>query len=438
MKRITVKKRAKMFYLVLLLFLAFALTACSEAEEDSTADYNEVSAENLSETVQPADIAVDESQKENGDKAVRNFGVNLLRETLAAEQDKNKNLLVSPLSAVFALAMTENGADGETLAQMENVLGLPAADMNAYLHYYNDKLRTGDNFNLTIANSIWFKETAVDVAPSFLQTNADYYKADIFKAPFDQSTADDINNWVSRKTNGRIDNMVDEISEYTIMYLINALALDATWYEVYEQDQVEKDIFTTADKKEQNVDFMCSEEEYYLEDNTSVGFMKYYASGTRYAFVALLPNEGVSVEDYIHSMTGDKLQSLLENSRYCVVNTKMPKFEVEYEIVLNDVLRKMGMVMPFDDSDADFSRMGKSKSGNNVYISEVLQKTYMSVDEKGTKAAAATSVEMNEAADISEDPTEIKQVYLDRPFVYMIIDCNHNIPIFAGTMMSVE
>ena len=429
------KQAVKTLAVALGLLLIFALAGCADEDENKKVSYDDVSAENISDSVQPVDLPADESQKENGDKAVRNFGVKLLQETVSAEQDKNKNLLLSPLSAVFALAMTENGAEGETLNQMEKVLGMPAADMNTYLHYYNDKLRTGDDFDMTIANSIWFQNERVDVEQDFLQANADYYKADIFKASFDKGTADDINNWVGRKTNGMIDNMVDKIPDDAVMYLVNALSLQASWHEKY--DDVRKNIFTTADGTEQETDFMYSEEKYYLEDNTSVGFMKYYAGGSRYAFVALLPTPNLSVEEYINSLTGDKLQSLLENKNVCTVKTSMPKFETDYEIQLNDVLRKMGMEIPFDEDNADFSRLGKSLADGNIYISRVLQKTYISVYEKGTKAAAATSVEMTEeCAELPAEKTE--EVYLDRPFVYMIVDCNHNIPIFAGTLMSVE
>jgi len=180
------------------------------------------------------------------------------------------------------------------------------------------------------------------------------------------------------------------------------------------------------------VPMLHAEESVYLEDENATGFLKYY-KGQKYAFVALLPKEGTTVAEYVKTLTADDLNKLLENKLQTSVETTMPKFSAEYSFELNDMLQQMGMVDAFDEDHADFSKMATSDLGN-IYISKVLQKTFLAVDEKGTKAGAATAVVMaNKMAMLQK-----KVVNLNRPFVYLIIECENNEPLFMGTMMNVE
>ena len=176
---------------------------------------------------------------------------------------------------------------------------------------------------------------------------------------------------------------------------------------------------------------MYSGEGYYFQDEQAVGFMKYY-QGKRCAFVALLPNEGVSVESYVNSLTGRHLHEMLSAPEETMVETAIPKFEVNCNLDLSEVLMEMGMTEAFDWTNADFSRLGTCQDGN-IFISRVLHKTYIGVNELGTRAGAATVAEMATGAAMNP-----KTVLLDRPFVYMLIDCETNIPFFMGTMMHVD
>lgn len=216
------------------------------------------------------------------------------------------------------------------------------------------------------------------------------------------------------------------------MYLVNALAFEAEWQDIYLKTQVSTGRFKTEDGEYKNVDFMHSQEYVYLEDEGATGFMKFYKD-RKYAFVALLPNEGVSVQDYLATLTGEELADMLANHNYTAVTAAIPKFETEYDVEMSDVLKKMGMTDAFDMNEADFTRLGESDAGN-IFINRVIHKTFISVGEKGTKAGAATVVEMTDGA-MAVEP---KTVILDRPFVYMIIDCENNIPFFIGTFMNVE
>ena len=354
------------------------------------------------------------------------FAVRLLQNSISEE-----NTLLSPLSVLSALAMTANGAKGETLAQMEQTLGMSTANMNSYLYSILDR----QDKTLKLANSIWFTDDdTFTVAPDFLETNANYYQADIFQTTFDQAACDAINDWVSRKTDGMIPEILDEIPEVAVIYLVNALSFEGEWTETYKENQVHEDTFTKEDGTEQTVALLRSSEQHYLEDEMATGFVKYYKGG-RYAFAALLPNEGVTVAEYAATLTGEHLQALLAQPEEVKVYARIPKFEAEYDTELSEVLTAMGMEDAFDDEKADFSGLGTSEKGN-ICISRVLHKTFISVAEQGTKAGASTVVEMVMATGAPVEDS--RYVTLDRPFVYMILDRETNLPLFIGTLMDVQ
>lgn len=365
------------------------------------------------------------------DIAVTDFAVNLFQKA----QNEDENTLLSPLSVLCALSLTANGAQGETLTQMETALGIPVSQINEYLQAYIASLPEGEKYKLSLANSIWLKDDDhFTVNPNFLQTGHDLYVAEINQVPFNDSTLKDINQWVSDETDGMIKNILADMSPDAVMYLVNALAFDAEWQDIYYDYEVRRGIFTTEDDVEQTVEMMHSEEQIYLQDENAQGFIKYYTD-QKYAFAALLPDEGISVKEYISSLDGEKLHNLLSNPVDTKVLTSLPKFESEYNIELNTLLQEMGMTDAFNPNAADFSAMGQAGT-DPVYISNVLHKSFITVNEKGTKAGAATLVQMDVGCAMpTEEP---KKVYLDRPFVYMIIDCEQNLPIFMGTVMDME
>jgi serpin B len=318
---------------------------------------------------------------------------------------------------------------------MEKVLGMTAEEMNLYFYSYMNKLPQTEKYKLSLANSIWFTDDdRFTVNKDFLQINGDYYGSDIYKAPFSTETLNNINEWVKNKTDGMIPKILEEISDGAVMYLVNALAFNAEWAEIFDEDHVREGVFTDENGNEQNVEFMYGEDHVYYEDEYATGFMKYYVD-CKYGFVALIPNEGVSVADYVKTLNGESLNNMLNNPVHTTVYTSIPKFETEYDVQMGGKLAKMGMPDAFDEYNANFSKLGTSE-GRNIYIGSVTHKTFISVGEKGTKAGAATVVEMSDTQ--AEPPTDIKEVNLDRPFVYMIVDCENNIPLFIGTMMNVN
>ena len=348
--------------------------------------------------------------------------------------EEGENTLVSPFSVLCTLAMAANGAKGETLAQIEEVLGADIGTWNDSLGYYASHLPEGDGYRMNTANSIWLKEDGkFTVEPEFLQTNGTYYGVGVYQAPFDKKTCNAINEWVSGHTDGMVRELVNQISEDAAMYLVNAVAFDAQWQSVYYEHSVRQGVFTGEDGIQKDVPLMYGSEYQYLEDDHAQGFLKYYEGG-KYAFAALLPEEGTTVADYVDSLTGERLLHILNHPEVIKVYTAIPKFESSYSVEMGSILGKMGMTDAFDAEKADFSGIG-SYEEKNLFISRVLHKTYIGVNEQGTKAGAATAVE---AAAGAVEEAETRTVYLNRPFVYMIVDCETGLPLFLGVMVTVH
>lgn len=353
-----------------------------------------------------------------------------------SKESKNKNLLISPLSIELALAMTANGSKGQTRAEIKKLLcgDMTVEELNLYLNNYVSLLPTDDKYKMHIANSIWFRdeENRLTVNEAFLEKNKDYYGAQIFKKNFnDSQTVTDINDWVKTNTDGMIDKIVEGISGDTVMYLINALCFDAEWEKQYLLSDIAKRDFTNISAETKKVDMMHSEESYYIETENAKGFMKHYKD-KKYSFVALLPNEN-DIYGYIDSLTPEYIESALNNVQIKGGYAVMPKFSYEYELSMNGVLESLGMPTAFDSSKADFTDMATSTRGN-IFIGDVLHKTFIQVDELGTKAGAVTKVEMTDEC----APMYEWEITLDRPFVYMIIDNANNMPIFMGTLTDVK
>lgn len=358
--------------------------------------------------------------------AQNEFAVNMFKSCYGGE-----NTIVSPYSAMEVLSMTANGAKGSTRSQMESALGgLSIDSLNRYLYTFRNTFPTGDRVNVRVANSIWERTGSIDIAPDFLQNVVDYYGAEVAEAPFDETTVRDINSWISGKTDGQIDKMIDEIDSETMMYLINTVLLDAKWEERYFENSAYSGDFTAADGTVQTAQYLGGAESVYLEDSEATGFIKYY-EGRKLGFAAILPNEDISIDEYVSGLTGEKLTALLQGRKNESVETKLPKFEYDSRYELAETLEAMGMTDAFSSVLADFGGIGECKYGN-LYISNVIQKAHIDLNEEGTTAAAATIVIMACGAVIPEH-----EVSLDRPFVYAIIDMETNVPLFMGAVTNI-
>lgn len=374
-------------------------------------------------------ISKNESASKAPDDEFKAAASSFAAELFKDNYSKGKTTLVSPLSVLTALALVQNGAQGNTLAQLEQALGgLDRDTLNAYMRAYCDFLTESDE--LKIANSVW-TDSSVEAKQTFLQKAVDSYSAQLFSAPLsDPKTVESINSWVKKNTDGMIPKIIENADRDAVMMLINAVAFEAKWETPYTNDDIEKLEFNSYSGKSKKTEFMCSTESVYLSDSDAVGFMKPYKNG-RFAFAALLPNEDVSIDDYIASLSGEKLMKIFSSAKKNEeVDVKMPKFKAEYSTQLIDTLKKMGIEDAFDRKSADFSSLIDKNDG--AYIGTVMHKTFIEVDQEGTRAAAATLVGISKMSMPAINP-----VCLNRPFVYMIVDTETNLPLFIGVQTEI-
>ena len=374
-------------------------------------------------------ISKNESASKAPDDEFKAAASSFAAELFKDNYSKGKTTLVSPLSVLTALALVQNGAQGNTLAQLEQALGgLDRDTLNAYMRAYCDFLTESDE--LKIANSVW-TDSSVEAKQAFLQKAVDSYSAQLFSAPLsDPETVESINSWVKKNTDGMIPKIIEKADRYAVMMLVNAIAFDAKWETPYTNDDIEKLEFNSYSGKSKKTEFMCSTESVYLSDSDAVGFMKPYKNG-RFAFAALLPDEDVNIDDYIASLSGEKLMKIFSSAKKNEeVDVKMPKFKAEYSTQLIDTLKKMGIEDAFDRKSADFSSLIDKNDG--AYIGTVMHKTFIEVDQEGTRAAAATLVGISKMSMPAINP-----VCLNRPFVYMIVDTETNLPLFIGVQTEI-
>lgn len=357
--------------------------------------------------------------------ATADFGFELFGYAL----ESDGNALISPVSVMAALAMTADGANGQTLAEMENVLGMTnenlRKDYGGYVHPANS------DEQLRFANSLWLRNDGkLQVNKNFVDRTVTAYGADVFSEPFNNSTCRKINYWISENTDGEIKNMLSEIPESTVSYIINTVLFEAEWQNPYTGGGVRKNqSFTNANGSKTQVTMLASGEYGLVELGKTKGFIKRYAE-CDYAFVGLLPDEGVSVSNALASFTGQDFIDAVNNPTPMKVVVNIPKFDLECKFELNDALSAMGMPTAFS-SAADFTNLGVSPLGN-IYLSKVMHNTFIRYDEKGTKAGAATVV----AFDGESAPVEIEYLTFDRPFIYAIIDTSSGTPIFIGAVQN--
>ena len=364
-------------------------------------------------------------------EGLEEFSFNLLGKTY----NPGENILISPLSVTYALGMTGNGADSETRQEFETVLGIEIDELNDFSKNYINKINSLEDVKFNLADSIWVnKEKKLKLNKDFEKKILENYNAEVYKEKFNDKTVKKINKWVDKNTNKMIPEIIDELSPEEIIILVNALAFEGEWDEPYEDYQVEYGLFSNYDKTLSDVSFLTSDVNNYVSNGEACGFFREY-SGYEYGFFALLPEKDVPIDDFVENLSGEKFDDFFKNISYdYVVHTKIPKFEVEYGENLSGPINNMGLKSAFEH-DADFSLMTDEKE-NGIYISDIIHKTYMKVDENGTKAAAVTAVKNESAMENPEEP-EYREVILNRPFVYGIIDLETMMPVFTGVMNNI-
>ena len=359
--------------------------------------------------------------------------------TTAGYEDKDKNIMISPASIMFAMDLAAAGANGDTLDQITNAFseGGDAVEQQAFAASMMDKINDSEGVEFSCANAIWNNSTILGdkVSSNFVDYVEDTFNAEITVEEFSNDTVGEINGWVEDNTNGMIDKIIDQLEPETAMVLVNAIAFEGEWADAYEDYQVEDGEFTASSGSSETVTFLNGMESVYFESDKATGFMKYYEGG-EYAFVAILPSdESISANEFIGSFSGEDYIEFISGAKYgCEVSTKIPEFTSEYEITMNDVLKDLGIEDAFDENSADFTGI---TTETKLSISKVLHKTFIEVDRNGTKAAAVTAVMVDGAMACEPEPVEYYEVFCDRSFAYAIVDVETMNPIFVGTVNSV-
>lgn len=340
--------------------------------------------------------------------------------------------MVSALSLSEALVLLAEGASGETLAELEGAIGMSLADLREALPAYLAALPSTEQAAFRSANSVWAEKNGFTLNDAYAKRLQTLYDAEINPIAFaEDGAAARINGWVSDATDGMIDKLVDASAVQDLtMLLINAICFDAKWESPFNST-TSTGSFTCADGSTVEVDYMHSKSDRLLIDHDgTLGFVKPYAGGA-YSFVGLLPPEGTSLDDYIAEMSGADFVELVESATACDrLKIKMPRFKLDYSVTLNDALKALGVGRAFDPFAAELDGLGQA--GGNLYVDSVLQKTHIDVDTNGTRAAAVTGIIV--MATSAMPPVEYREVNLDRPFVYAIIDNATSTPIFIGTV----
>lgn len=382
-----------------------------------------VKAQDLMQGVKARQVNVSDAVTQNFLKSTQGFSIRLLQ----AQYTDGKNNLVSPASAYFCLGMAGNGAGGTTRTEFQDVLGQYGMTMDglnrAYKAYADDLTTQRGSTGIVLSNSIWLR-TGLRVKKSFLQDNADYFGAGAHTLDFDAGAVKTINNWVKNSTKGRIDSLIDRFNPNDELYLINALTFDGKWKYPFDTDgPAAPGNFDLENGKTVKMSFMglaktlgCIQS----ADETAV-VLPY--DDDRFAMLCILPKEGVSLKKYVANMTENTIPVLMQKQAQTFVIVSLPQFKITSDEVLNGALSKMGLANAF--GDADFSGITGDRT---LYISQVRQKTYLEVNELGTKAAAATAAEFE-----CKGVVDGKYIDFNRPFVFALVDLKTNLPLFIGT-----
>ena len=364
-------------------------------------------------------------------KASNGFAIDFFRNINAEE---NGNVLISPLSLSSLLAMTNNGAGGNTETELLKALGFEnqnAEEVNAYYKNLVNGLLTADKTTkIGWGNSMWINNAyANEVKPTFKENISKEFGAELYTLAFDKKALDKINDWSYRKTNGCIPEILDELSPNAISVLMNALYFKGVWKDPFEKKYTKSGNFWN-NGKQVFTKFMCQkmmEIDYYASEAEGVQLIELPYGNEAFSMVVVLPNEGVEINDCIQGLTAEKWQNWMGSAVNKKVNVELPKFKGEftYEEKLKSALQSMGIKDLFNADKCDLSGIA-----NNLLVSMIKQNTFIEVNEEGTEAAAVTVEEIYSNSSGQESLTI--DFIANRPFIYAIKESSTDAILFMG------
>ena len=367
--------------------------------------------------------------------AIDDFGLALVK---AARTGTDENVIVSPASVHAALSMTVNGASGETAQQMRAVLhtgSMSPADANArWASLLGGLASRSSDQTLEIANALWARKGIAFKKP-FVEADRDYFGAQVSMLDFAKDdVAGAVNGWVSKNTHGMITRMIDKAPPDAILYLANAVYFKGDWVTPFPYEGTRKEPFTRPDGSKVDVDMMNTTDQMPYFENAALRATRLPYKGDAAAYYVMLPKQGVSLDAALASMTGTgfaDMRTAMTSRGTTEVVLGLPKLDADFSASLKKPLAAMGMPRAFDQEQAQFSDM--AELGVPIYIGDVIHKTKVKVDEKGTVAAAATVVSPMAGA-AAPPVAEPPRIICDRPYAFAIVDVKSGAMLFLGTV----
>lgn len=359
------------------------------------------------------------------------FGLELLKNTITISDESN--VIVSPLSVSIALGMAWNGAKGQTQTEIGNTLklkDLTIRELNEYYKTMQSSLLTIDpSTKLSIANAIWYRE-GFKVKPEFLKVNSENFNAYVKELNFNKPWAlDTINNWCSKSTKGLIPTILDEIPGDAMMYLMNAVYFKGIWRDQFDKSKTISANFTNELGKDVKINMMVKNDTFAYNSDEYAQYIDLPYGNKAFSMTVILPNKTLTVNDILNRLTAQSIKSILQDMSQRHVDLKLPRLKIENSSKLNDPLISMGMPQAFDANLADFTGIADQR----LFISEVIHKTYITVDEEGTEAAAVTSIGM----EVTSMPQYI-DFNVNKPFIFFIREKSTGIILFMGKVGNVN
>jgi serpin B len=406
--------------LILLSFLTAAgLISCSE---DNNGGEPDLTPKNIELTTKGAEVIAYGNE----------FGVELYTKVALVQ---NENLMLSPLSASAALTMLLNGCGGDTYDQLKGTLKYPEnmtiGEINEVYKSLVAQLLVADpKVKLALANAIFYR-LGFSVKNPFLTTMNTDFDAEIAGLDFSLPSAlTTINKWASDNTNGKIPKVLNEISDAAVMFIMNALYFKGDWSYQFDKTLTSERPFNTDGSNSINVSTMKGEVGSKVTSGTGYKAIEMPYGRTNFTMVAVVPDNELS--DFNSSFTAEKWNTITsafdDIEEYGELTVYMPKFKFSYEKQLNEQLKSMGMIDAFIPDVADLSGI----SDASIFVSFVKQNTFVEVDEKGTEAAAVTTI----GIELTSLPPQPREFVIDKPFVFAIRERTTNALLFIGQVVN--
>jgi serine protease inhibitor len=356
------------------------------------------------------------------------FALKIFKEL--SNEDKNKNVFISPISISLSIAMAYNGAKGQTQQEIAKTLGFENYTIDKLNSSFKVLLSSMGNIDqmvqLYTGNSIWTRND-FSIEKNFTDLTKNYYNASIYNEDFNNpDTAGKMNSWISDATKAKISNIVDPKElKNAVMFLINAIYFKGQWTDKFNSENTKEDDFFLIDKSVKKVQMMSNNKKYNYYEGNNFQLLRMPYGRDKIAMYILLPKKDINIDDFLNSLSRDLLSKYISEALNNEVMLKFPKFNISYGTKsLVEPLKNLGMVTSFIKDQADFSGIAPK-----MFISQIDHKAIIEVNEEGTVAAAATSIHFGATA---IRPVEF---IVNRPFILFIIDDRTGNILFTGKIL---